>query len=141
MKAKESLFLVFGLVCATSQLRAQGNFQNLNFEAANIPGGTQPGAPVPFISALPGWGGSYSNLNGIVQATQATYEGISLGGAAISIIDSNAAQYGFIPLQGRYSAFLFGGISSSGDSTYSTIAQTGLVPNGSISLLMDVNAM
>jgi hypothetical protein len=61
------------------------------------------------------------------------YDGISLGGALISVIDSNAPA--FKPLQGMYSAFLFGG--GPAGLTSATISQTGLVPAGTESLLFD----
>src|SRR5262249_15424543 len=80
----------------------------------------------PVAVGLPGWGvnvGSVSNGTVIIP-----YNGISLGGAFISVLDTNAG-LGFVPLQGRYSAALFGGFS-----TPATVDQTGLVPVGSQSL-------
>src|SRR5208282_3134001 len=111
---------------------AQG-FMNLNFESANIPNSTSPNSPIPITAGLPNWSGYFISSTATNQVTQVTYDGISLGGNAISVIDSNAPS--FEPLQGRYSAFLFGGGS---DPFYSaTISQTGMVPSGTESLLID----
>jgi hypothetical protein len=122
------------LLMSTRTARPQG-FVNLNFEAANV-NGTRPGAMVPIAAGLPGWSGSYSNATWTSSATQVAYDGISLGGSIISIIDSNS---GVNPIQGQYGALLFGGLGGpSLAPTYSTISQVGLVPIGSRSLLMDV---
>ena len=106
---------------------AQGSFQNLDFEAAVIPSGTHPGLGVYISSAFPGWSPS-----------TAWYDSVSLGGAAISVIDSSAAPYWYYQpslqsfIQGQYSAVLFaGGIVN---DTSSSISQTGLVPSGTRSL-------
>ena len=62
--------LAFGIpVCG----HGQGTFQNLNFEAASIPPGTQPGTVVSTNSALPGWSAS----------TTLYYNDVSLGGVLI----------------------------------------------------------
>jgi hypothetical protein len=106
---------------------AQGTFQNLDFESAQIPSGTRPGSGASINSAFPGWTPSV-----------AFYDGASLGGAAICIIDQLNA--GDKPLQGSYSAYLFGGSDPFQGPTSMTISQTGLVPNGTTSLLMDVYA-
>ena len=115
--------------------KAQG-FVNLNFESANIPNGTSPGSYIPISDGLPGWSGYYTSSTSTNVATQVAYEGISLGGNVISIIDTNVG-FGFSPIQGTYSAFLFGG----GSGTYyaATISQTGLVPAGTATLLMDAS--
>jgi hypothetical protein len=117
------------------------NFTNLNFESANIPNGTQIGSDLPFNNTLPGWSGSFSNVEESYQATQVNYDGISLGGSQVSIIDSNDAQYGYGPLQGKYSVFLFAGGAEFGTPypTATSISQTGLVPSGTMSLLIDMD--
>ena len=108
---------------------AQG-FVNLNFESANVSGYSPDSRDVPTTSALPGWTAYYSNASGTGVTSQVWYDGISLGGYMISIIDSNAPSFG--PISGRYSAFLFGTVQIS-----SSITQTGLVPAGTESLLFD----
>jgi hypothetical protein len=106
---------------------AQGTFQNLNFEAASIPNGTPPGSLVPVEAALPGW-----SVNAPSDVSNGTnfipYDGYSLGGTVISVLDTNVG-LGFVPLQGKYTAALFGG-----PSVAAIISQTGLVPGFSKSL-------
>jgi len=111
---------------------AQG-FANLNFESANV-SGYSPNSDVPTTSALPGWSAYFANSSGTDVLTQVLYDRISLGGYTISIIDSNAPVFG--PIQGTYSAFLFGG-GGSGGLVSASISQTGLVPVGTESLLFD----
>lgn len=130
------------LLLLIEQFGFSQSFVNLNFESANS-SGYSPNNDIPVTNAFPGWSVSYSAL-GVGTNTAATvfYDSISLGGALISINDTNTG-FGFLPIQGRYSAYLFGGpsdIFSPSNPTYSTISQTGLVPNGTASLLMDVNA-
>ncbi len=108
---------------------------NLNFENANISGYSPGSSDVPITSALPGWNGYYINSSGAIPETQVWYDGVSLGGVMISVIDTNAPAV--TPLQGQYSAFLFGGVGID-DQLYSAqISQTGLVPADTESLLFD----
>jgi hypothetical protein len=113
----------------------------LIFESANV-SGYLPGSDIPVADGYPDWTVSYSALGaGTNIATTVIYDEISLGGAFVSINDSNTG-FGFNPIQGNFSACLFGGpsdIFSPSNPTYSTISQTGLVPNGTKTLLMDVN--
>jgi len=108
-------------------------FLNLDFESANISGYPPNSMNVPISSALPGWGAYFISGGTTNTLTQVGYDAISLGSAGISVIDSNAPA--FSPLQGNYSAMLFG----SGFVT-TAISQTGLVPNGTKSLMMDIYA-
>jgi hypothetical protein len=59
------------------------------------------------------------------------YDAVSLGGDVISLDDTKE----FPPLQGQYSVILFGG----GNNPYysASISQTGVIPSGTESLLMD----
>jgi hypothetical protein len=132
MKSPRKTFVILSLALLASSagIYAQGTFQNLDFESANIPNATQPGSLVPVGMALPGWSVNVGSVsNGIVTIP---YDSISLGGALISVLDTNAG-LGFVPLQGKYTAALFGG-----SSTAATIDQTGLVPIGSQSLQLAV---
>jgi hypothetical protein len=115
---------------------AQG-FVNLNFESANIPNGTSLGSSIPISEGMPGWSASFVSSSGSSnQATQVTYDGISLGGDVISIVDTNVG-FGFNPIQRKYSAFLFGG-GGTDDQLYSAqISQTGLVPIGTQSIQLE----
>lgn len=135
---KSSIWIVLILILGQKG-EAQG-FVNLNFESANPSGHPPNSSDVPVTSAFPGWTVSYATPGvGTNTATTVWYDGLSLGGAFVSVNDTNTGA-GFVPLQGRYSAYLFGGLSSGGNPTYSTLSQTGVVPNGTLSLLMDVNA-
>lgn len=122
------LLTILGCVGNGLGVYAQGSFQNLNFEAANV-SGYSPGNVIPVGRALPGWSVDFSPGFG-----QVWYDGISLGGAMISVCDSNTPGLGrSATLQGRYSAILFGGAFGP-----STISQTGLVPSTARSLQMYV---
>ena len=110
------------MLAVLSPANAQGTFGNLAFESANIPPGTQISTMIPATNAFPKWSST----------APVYYDGLSTGGAIISIIDSNVGA-GFQPLQGNYSVFLFGG---PGGPT--TLSQTGLVPVGTESLLVDL---
>jgi PEP-CTERM motif len=127
------VFLTIILLLAPRQYAFAQNFVNLNFESANISGFTLYG-DVPIDTAMPGWSGHYSTTTATNQTTQVWYDGISLGGYAISLVDSNIG-FGFLPVQGRYGVYLFGGGNVS-----STISQTGLVPGGTKSLIVDIQA-
>jgi hypothetical protein len=120
-------------LCLTAGLsgHAQGTFQNLNFESASVPGGTQPGSLLPISSAFPGWSAYAASPEiGMSNAvTQIPYDDFSLGGSVISVLDANTG-LGFAPLQGNYSAALFGGSFP----PWYTIYQAGLVPAGTRSL-------
>ncbi len=109
------------LVALTCGVRAQGTFQNLNFEQANpIPLGS------PYIIAasngIPGW---VSYLGSTI-----AYDTVALGGAAISLHDT-ASRY-FQPLQGSYSVLLQG--SGAGPAVSAAIGQAGQIPASSLSL-------
>jgi hypothetical protein len=119
-KAIVSMFLLW----VGQAAHGQGTFQNLNFEAARVSGYT-PGSPIPMSAAMPGWSVTSPGY------TWVAYDGLSLGGAAVSICDSNTMN--FTVLQGRFSAFLFGG-----EYGPASISQTGVVPASALSLQMEV---
>jgi hypothetical protein len=124
--------LLIALVALVQNAGAQG-FINLDFESANVSGYPPNSMDVPVSSAIPGWGAYSINSSGTNSLTQVGYDFISLGSAGISVIDSSAPA--FSPLQGEYSAILFGSLG-----TTTMISQTGLVPNGTKSLMMDIYA-
>lgn len=78
--------LVAAASCAMAALCAegQGTFQNLDFEAASVPS-VPPDQPITVdpAAALPGWTGYV----GTSQVNQVWYNGVSVGGALISLID------------------------------------------------------
>jgi len=115
-------------------IEAQG-FGNLNFEAANVSGFSPGESDVPISDALPGWSVAYVNATNTIVASQVWYDSISLGGAVISVNDVNSPA--FSPIQGRYSAFLFGGPYNSPTLYSAEIDQTAVVPTGTESLLLD----
>jgi hypothetical protein len=105
----------------------QGTFQNLNFESAQV-SGLSPGANLPITAGLPGWA---AGVDGSNKAGTIWYDTLSLGGALISVNDANTG-FGFAPIEGSFSAYLFSqGLSS---PIAMSISQSGLVPSGTMSL-------
>jgi PEP-CTERM motif-containing protein len=127
------------VLCHPPQAAFGQSFVNLDFESANVSGYPR-GSYVPISSALPGWSGYFTSSTATNQTMQVGYDFISLGGNVISVNDSNTG-FGFAPIQGKFSAVLFGGEYVGGGVTYysATISQTGLIPNGTASLLVDAN--
>jgi hypothetical protein len=145
MKARIGYYIAVVLLSLSVEPPGYGQgFINLGFESAN-PSGYSPGVDtLPTTRAFPGWSVSYSSPGvGTNSPVTVWYASGSLGGAFISVNDSNSPP-GFGPVQGRYSAYLFGGpsayFSEHGDPTYVTLSQTGLVPSGTETVLMDVKA-
>src|SRR5579863_10201381 len=101
-RGPKPFLLAAALFCdMASHVQAQGAaFQNLDFEAANIPPGTAPGTFLSPSQGIPGWSSSTGS---------AVYEGVSLGGDLVSISDSVTPYPAFSPLEGYYSVVLFGG--------------------------------
>jgi hypothetical protein len=137
MKSTINTFVQTLCMCTGCALAAygQGTFQNLDFESANVSGYPRGSDSVPVSAAFPGWNVFYSSPSGTNAATRVSYDAISLGGALASINDSGTG-FGFAPLEGSYSAFLFGGGNPANVST--TLSQTGLVPSNAQSLQMEV---
>jgi hypothetical protein len=108
---------------------AQGTFQNLNFEAANL-SGYQPGF-VPTTSAFPDW----QALIGASPASAVLYDDVSIGAPEIAIMDDKT---GYVPIQGSYTAYLMSAVVGT-VSTSVTLSQTGLVPTGTESIQLDAN--
>jgi hypothetical protein len=129
--------VLFFITSMNASAQGQTNFQNLNFEAANIPPGSQPDSFIAVTNALPGWTASFtSSTNGTTIATIVNYDSVSLGGETISINDSNTG-YGFGPISGKYSVYLFSG--NEGSTLYTpSISQAGFVPFGTESLQFQV---
>jgi hypothetical protein len=113
---------------------AQGDFQNLDFESPNV-AGYSAGNSIPIDIAFLGWSGYYISATSTNQAVTITYNAISLGGAAITVQDGTSAN-GFYPLEGNFSALLFGTGSAAGIT--SVISQTGMVPADAHSLQLFV---
>jgi hypothetical protein len=122
--------LILGLVAFAPVCRAQFAFQNLGFESAQLAPvpANQYGGRVSMDLALPGWVG----YTGPRQATFALQNNFNLGGPVISILGPNWTTNNGI-IAGRYTAALqAGGLQEGFVNTW--IAQTGLVPQGSLSI-------
>jgi hypothetical protein len=109
---------------------AQGTFQNLDFESANLPNGTQPG-PVLVANALPGWSVYY----GTNQVNQIFYNDISLGAPQVTLLSANDP-FGPNAIEGNFGVLLQGGSSLTGVS----IRQNGLVPVTAESILFKASS-
>lgn len=98
-----ALAFLLGVVGAPGQ----GTFQNLDFESANLAGYSPGnyGTFVPVYAGLPGWSAYLSES----AQFQICYDGASLGGAMIAVMDKQAAQAHQDFIQGKYYAALFGG--------------------------------
>jgi hypothetical protein len=127
MKTKLSLLY---LISVPLLLQAQGTFQNLDFESANlapVPSG-QFGGLVPISDALPSW----TAYLGTGQTSQILQNNLAGGSPSISILGPNwGNSFGIAIIEGNYSAVLQAG---SLGPVLAVIAQTGLVPANSQSL-------
>ncbi len=132
MRSQSSAKLVVGLTLLLSAAgaTAQGTFQNLGFESGtlvSVPG--QPGF-YQFADAFPGWTGYVAGI----QEFLISYDNIPMSTAGFSILDRGyLGPIGVI--DGNLTAFLMSGVAGVGEQADTTLAQTGLVPVGSQTLL------
>jgi hypothetical protein len=128
--------------CAATMLsflsaQAQGTFQNLNFEQANIvPIVGNPNYPyaVSVADALPDWTVNY----GSVQQTVILYNDVELGGETqVTLYAQGYPGYVGPIIDGNFSVLLQGG-EVNGVPAAASINQTGQIPSGSQSLLFDL---
>jgi hypothetical protein len=124
------VFFLIGGFLVTESCFAQGNFQNLGFENANV-SSFAPGASVPTISAFPGW----QALIGGIPTSQVPYDDETLGAASIDLFDNKS---GYTPLQGNYTAFLQSAMIPI-MSTAVALSQTGTIPIGTQSIELYAN--
>lgn len=115
--------LIF-FVCACG-VCAQGTFQNLDFEQANLHP-SQSGTFVGVNVAVPGWALYY----GTVPQTQLVYNEMAAGSTSAAIIDNNGVGI-YQRIEGNYSLLLQGGLTA----TEASIRQSGVIPAGTVSLL------
>jgi hypothetical protein len=108
---------------------SQGTFQNLDFEDANTSAFSP--ADIPSADAFPGW----ETLVGGMEVSSVGYDALSIGGAAIAIIDDKT---GYVPIQGTYTAYLMAS-SVSGHADTVSLSQSGTVPVGTGWIEMDAN--
>jgi hypothetical protein len=123
----KTLRIIFNIavVCVLGvSLEAQGTFEDLNLQDANV-SGYLLGSQIPTASAFPGWntGSSESYYD---------YNNTSQEVPFISIVDSLSPQEGAI--QGEYTASLW---AVAGDSVY--LNQTGVIPSGMQWVQLDLN--
>ena len=124
---KSTRVLVIALLTGTQTGFSQGTFQDLNFEEAN------PGAGSSAPNLFPGWQVFYGSTQGSVVG----YDTVSTGGALISIQDD---KYGYVPIQGNYTAFLqSASIGVPLESISVALSQTGIVPTGTESIQLDAS--
>jgi hypothetical protein len=133
------IIAILGIVLSSARTQGVQFFTNLNFESANVGGYPVNSMNVPIGAALPGWSASFSNVatGATGSLSQVWYDGFSGGGAFISINDTNTG-FGFVPLQGKYSAMLFAGGSDSISMDSVSLSQTGVVPTGSESMQVEI---
>lgn len=123
--------------------RAQGTFQNLDFEAASLPSvpAGQSGGLVPIGSSLPGWTASRGTLSGPVSITQVLHNNYTLSQPNVSILGPVWADplFGGVSIiEGQYTALVQAG-SAGGNLFSSSIAQVGTVPIGALYVEMKVD--
>ena len=121
----------------TASAFAQGTFQNLDFEAANLPS-VPVGGFVSSLSAIPSWT-AYFSTN---VTTQIWHNNYALGAVNISIIGPGFSGPASFPvIQGSYSVFLQSGLDGTATTRMSAaIAQTGIIPLTAMSLRFSVGS-
>jgi hypothetical protein len=120
-----ALLLLLGVQPSFGQV-----FWNFNFESAYIPSGTQSSSFLPISYALPGWSGSV----GTNPATQVLYNDLTGGTAEICLLGLNGDYFSNSVIAGQYTVVLQTGEATTSTAVSASIAQTGLVPIGSLSL-------
>jgi hypothetical protein len=135
---EQSALLVLVCVLARSECGAQGTFQNLDFESANVT--SLPPRAREFVSsldALPAW----TAYLGSSPMSEVLHNGFTLGTASVSIFGPNLdpAMGGAI-IGGRYSAALQAG-DLNGVGLSASIVQFGVVPASAQSIQVSVNPL
>ena len=111
---------------------AQGTFQNLGFESANVAPGIVAYGGIPASVALPYWTVTVNGTETTVGCN--VFNEFSPSVALIS----PGSDAGFIPIAGTYDVVLdAAGPNPVGASGYAAISQSGLIPAGTQSLLFD----
>ena len=130
---KTATAIVSGIILLSISARAQTPFQNLDFESAQVPDVYDSFNPyAPFSEAFPGWVG-YFGTNPVSQAFVNT---VSLGKYNISILGHNDSS-GHGPMEGNWTAVVQAGSQFPVPGPLpTTLAQTGFVPVGTLSVQM-----
>ena len=132
MKTRKTLLLWLSLACATFSIQAQGTFQNLGFELANVPDvpNGQSGGSVATADGIPSWTAFYA----FNQTTQILHNDFSVGSVNISVLGPNwNGSFGLSIPDGNYCVILQAGAGATGAES-AAIAQTGVVPSAAQSL-------
>lgn len=129
MKLKCELFCCVAVFGTALLVQAQGTFQNLNFEAANV-AGYAPGL-IPASNGIPGW---TAYIGGVPQST-ILYNDINLSEAAVSLQGTNGV---YPSLQGQFSVLLQATYFAP-DTNTAAIGQTGTIPASAQSLVFWAN--
>jgi len=129
MKFALAIFAI-ALLLGNQHGNCQGAFQNLDFEAANVPDvpSNTDGGTVTLTSGMPGWTAIPVGLLGTNLVIG--HNTFSAGGAVVAIEGPQLSAPAI--LDGNYTAYLQG--STFGTPTSAYIAQTGQIPLGSESL-------
>lgn len=122
--------LQFLLVVLPLAVFGQGAFQNLNFEAANLPviPSGQFGGQVSSLDALPSWT-AYFGTN---QTSLVLHNNLTVGAVSISVFGPNFGTSQI--LQGNYSVLLRSGLSGLDTPAGAVLAQTGNIPATALSI-------
>ena len=115
-------------VCLAVPASAQGTFQNLDFESADLSNRDPVTGEFSVSQALPHW---QVSENG-VSATEIVLNSPSLNLWAVTLEDGNES--GIPTISGKYSIFLQGG-EGHGTFGYAEISQTGTIANDTHSVL------
>ena len=129
MKIGSKILILFLAICQNGWAQS---FTNLNFEDTSITPANPPGTVTFYATsvAIPGW----AAYLGEVGQSIIPNDGISTGGAVVSLQDTNAISP-YAAIQGNYSVLLQGPSTTSGsDPTTASIGQTGTIPNTAQSL-------
>src|ERR1044071_5100703 len=109
MKTHKNFFLYFNILCLAISAQAQGVFQNLDFESANLPS-VPPGQSGGFVrisDAIPGWSG----FLGTNQVIDVRHNSVTFGSASIDILGPNwSSSLGTI-MEGQYTVVLEAGLN------------------------------
>jgi hypothetical protein len=129
MKPFAFFILLTATIGRTVPVHAQGTFQNLDFESADLSNRDPVTGKFSVSQALPHW---QVSENGVA-ATDIFLNGIALNLWEVSIHDGNG--FGFQPLSGKYSVFLQSGEHPSGTHGYAEISQIGTLATDTHSVL------
>lgn len=133
MRVMHTWIISVASISAVSAAKAQGTFQNLDFEGASIVPISGQSFAITVANALPDWTVDYNN----VQQSQIFYNDPSLGDAQVTLLASGYPGSAGPIIDGNFSVLLQGGLFEGAAATAS-ISQTGQIPAEEQSLLFNV---